>query len=83
MGKSPFEDILVQQCAEKKVKLHIIDSQKEGLLTFDKIMELSPDIVSSTVWFCGPVMFRKVVEDGMKQNNISLNKLHFDNFSFR
>lgn len=83
MGKSPFEDILVQQCAEKNVKLHIIDSQKEGLLTFDKIMELSPDIVSSTVWFCGPVMFRKVVEDGMKQNNISLNKLHFDNFSFR
>lgn len=83
VGKSPFEDMLVQQCADKNIKLHIIDSQKAGLLTFDKIIGLAPDIASSSVWFCGPVMFRKVIEDGMKKTNTPIKKLHFDNFSFR
>lgn len=83
IGKSPFEDIIVKQCAEKNIKLHIVDSQKEGVLTFERIMELAPDTASYSIWFCGPEMFRKMIEKGMKRNNMTLKKLHYDNFSFR
>ncbi len=82
-GKSPFEDMIKKQCVEKNIKLHIIDSKKGGKLTFDKIMEIAPDITSSSIYFCGPVMFRKTIEDGMKKNNKAFNDFHYDNFSFR
>ena len=46
-------------------------------------MELAPDTASYSIWFCGPEMFRKMIEKGMKRNNMTLKKLHYDNFSFR
>lgn len=70
-------------CEETGVKFYYHNTVKDGLITFDKMKEVCTEIENSSVWFCGPKPFFKVVEEGMKNNNIDLEKLHYDNFSMR
>lgn len=83
IGDTPFDSLLEELCAKANVNLHMVDTNKEGLLTYEKIKSITPNILSSSIWFCGPVGFRNVVHRGLKQDNINMLSFHFDNFSFR
>lgn len=83
IGDTPFDSLLEELCAKENVNLHMVDTNKEGLLTYEKIKSITPNILSSSIWFCGPVGFRNVVHKGLKQDNINMLSFHFDNFSFR
>lgn len=83
IGDTPFDSLLEELCAKANVNLHMVDTNKEGLLTYEKIKSIIPNILSSSIWFCGPVGFRNVVHKGLKQDNINMLSFHFDNFSFR
>lgn len=83
IGDTPFDSMLQEMCAKANVNLHMVDTNKDGLLTYEKIKSLTPSISSSSIWFCGPVGFRNVVHKGLKQDNINMLSFHFDNFSFR
>ena len=83
IGDTPFDSILQEMCAKANVNLHMVDTNKDGLLTYEKIKSLTPSISSSSIWFCGPVGFRKVVNNGLKQDNVNMALFHFDNFGFR
>lgn len=83
IGNTPFDNMLKELCDKAGVTLHIVDTQKEGLLTYDKIKSLTPEITSSSIWFCGPAGFRQSVFKGLKADNVNASLFHFDNFSFR
>lgn len=83
VGKSPFDDKIKSLCSKSNVKLILVDTNKDGLLTYDKIKSLAPDIAASSIWFCGPYGFRRCVEKGLKADNISIKNLHYDSFTFR
>lgn len=83
IGDTPFDVMLKNMCEKAGVTLHMLDTQKEGLLTYNKMKEIAPNITSSSIWFCGPIGFRQAVFKGLKEDNIDLNLFHFDNFSFR
>lgn len=83
IGDTPFDSLLEELCAKANVNLHMVDTNKDGLLTYEKIKSITPNILSSSIWFCGPVGFRNVVHKGLKQDNINMLSFHFDNFSFR
>ncbi len=82
-AKSEIDDMLVSLCEKAGVKLTIVDTTKSGMLTFDKIKEMLPNISTSSVWFCGPTGFRKVIQKGFKENNFNLSNIHYDIFMFR
>lgn len=83
IGDTPFDSMLQELCAQANVNLHMVDTNKDGLLTYEQIKSITPNILSSSIWFCGPVGFRNVVHKGLKQDNINMLSFHFDNFSFR
>lgn len=83
IGDTPFDSMLQEMCAKANVNLHMVDTNKDGLLTYEQIKSITPNILSSSIWFCGPVGFRNVVHKGLKQDNINMLSFHFDNFSFR
>lgn len=83
IGDTPFDNMLKNLCDKANVTLHVVDTQKDGLLTYDKIKAFAPNITSSSIWFCGPVGFRQAVFNGIKSDNINATLFHFDNFSFR
>ncbi len=82
-GKSPLEDRVKELCDKIGVKLTIVDTSKDGYLTYNKIKEISGDIENSSIWFCGPYPFRRGVEKGLRVDNININNLHYDSFTFR
>lgn len=82
-GKSPFEDKLHTLCSKSNVKLITVDTDKEGMLSYNKIKQLAPDIIYSSIWFCGPYRFRRNVEKGLKADNISIKNIYYDSFTFR
>lgn len=83
IGDSPFDEKLKVLCEKAGVNLHLVDSKKDGLLTYDKIKTITPNITSASIWFCGPLGFRKSIYNGLKADNINTSLFHFDNFSFR
>lgn len=83
IGKSPFEEKLNTLCSKANVKLITVDTDKDGMLSYEKIKNLAPDIISSSIWFCGPYGFRRNIEKGLKSDNININNLHYDSFTFR
>lgn len=83
IGESSVYPVVKNLCSLAGIKLHYIDTNKDGLLNFEKILKLSsPDNLNS-IWFCGPEGFRKMVEKGMKENNISSKNIHYDIFNIR
>lgn len=82
-GKSPFDDRINTLCSKANVKLITVDTDKEGMLSYEKIKKLAPDISSSSIWFCGPYGFRRNIEKGLKADNIDIKNLHYDSFTFR
>lgn len=82
-GKSPFEDKLHTLCSKSNVKLITVDTDKEGILSYKKIKQLVPDIIFSSIWFCGPYGFRRNIEKGLKADNISIKNIYYDSFTFR
>lgn len=83
IGESSLYPVVKSLCSLAGIKLHYVDTNKDGLLNFEKILKLSSPENLNSIWFCGPEGFRKMVEKGMKDNNINSKNIHYDIFNIR
>ena len=61
--------------------VYLIDSQKEGYLTVEKILETIQIKGTPDVYFCGPKVMRESLRKGFENNNMIV-KFHFEEFTF-
>lgn len=74
---------LEQTAAEAKVKLHVIESPVDGLLTVERLAEVTDDWGNTGVWFCGPSGFGQAILHGLQQRGLPSGNFHQELFQFR
>ncbi len=65
------------------VKLHLIVTSKDALLTQDQIRAVVPDWKSASIWFCGPNAFGKSLRKDFLCNGLSAQNFHQELFEMR
>lgn len=74
---------LEQVASEAKVRLHVIESPVDGPLTVDRLAEVTPDLGSTGVWFCGPAGFGQAIRQALHQRGLPSGNFHQELFQFR
>jgi len=74
---------LEQVATEAKVRLHVIESPVDGPLTVDRLAEVTTDLGSTGVWFCGPAGFGQAIRQGLHQRGLPSGNFHQELFQFR
>lgn len=81
---SPRMEQKLQKAAEAAgVRLHLIRSPHEGLLTGERIRSLAPQWKNASFWFCGPAAFGKALRADFSGNGLSSRDFHQELFAMR
>ena len=72
----------LSKLATKNLKVHLLNSDKDGFLTVEKIQEVTGIQEKVTVYFCGPEAMRESILAGFEKQGIDV-KLHYEEFDFR
>ena len=76
-------DKLAADALAANVKLHILESPKNGLLTPEQIRKDNPDWMNASVWFCGPAKFGEVMKKDFIQHGLKAENFHQELFEMR
>lgn len=76
-------DKLAADALAAKVKLHILESPKNGLLTPGQIRKDNPDWLNASVWFCGPAKFGEMMKKDFIQHGMRAENFHQELFEMR
>ena len=76
-------DKLAADALAANVKLHILESPKNGLLTPKQIRKDNPDWMNASVWFCGPAKFGEVMKKDFIQHGLKAENFHQELFEMR
>ena len=78
-----FIDHLSELAKSAGVKLHVIDSNKDGFLDVDRISREVPGWKEATAWFCGPAGFGVARKKGFKKLGFDTDGFHQELFEMR
>jgi predicted ferric reductase len=65
------------------IKLHLIVTSKDALLTGDHIRSVVPEWHSASIWFCGPSEFGNSLRKDFLRNGLSAKNFHQELFEMR
>lgn len=65
------------------VRLHLVDSGKDGFVDLARLAQWIPDWRSADVWFCGPATFGDAIHHAMRANSLPDSRFHRENFEMR
>lgn len=65
------------------VRLHIVDTGKDGLVDLAKLALLTPDWRAADVWFCGPSKFGDSLYQAMHAAGLPTHRFHRELFEMR
>ncbi|MDR0275377.1 MAG: ferric reductase-like transmembrane domain-containing protein [Burkholderiaceae bacterium] len=81
---SPFADRLRALCERARVRLHWIDSGRDGLLTLERILANQRRAAHEHhLWFCGPQAFGDALQRAWRQAGLGARRFHREHFAFR
>ena len=70
--------------AEKAgVRLHLIVTPKDGLLTAEQIRTSVPNWLHASIWYCGPATLGKILKQDFTASGVSSKNFHQELFEFR
>ena len=76
-----FPENLEARCAAARVQLHHHISQRDGLLSPERIgARLQP---GSSVWFCGPANWGRSLREALVAHGLARRAFHQEAFEFR
>lgn len=78
-----FPNDLMEKCERAHVELNHINSIKNNCLIKQLSDQIDINEQDISIWFCGPAGLLEAVKKVLKDKNIKLNKLHYDNFKMR
>jgi len=74
----------VRELAERAgVAFHLLDTQKEGFLTLERLQAWAPGWREADVWFCGPLGFGKSLYGSMAAAGLPDGRFHQELFEMR
>ena len=65
------------------VTLHLLVDGQDGLLDARRIRALVPDWQRSSVWFCGPAAFGRMLKTGLEASGMAGDRFHQELFQMR
>lgn len=65
------------------IRLHLVDSRKEGRLEGKRIRHLVPEWALSSIWFCGPQGFAHSLRDDFLLHRFPVANFHHELFEMR
>lgn len=75
---------MLQYIAEQaNVRLHLIESQKMGRLTGEKIRHLVPNWQQASIWFCGSSTFAQQLKQDFATQKFEMKHFHQELFEMR
>lgn len=74
---------LRELAAQAGVKLHVIITPRDPLLTVERLAQVVPDHASAEVWFCGPIKFGESLRQGLRQLGLPADCFHQETFEMR
>ncbi|EDL55392.1 hypothetical oxidoreductase [Vibrio mediterranei AK1] len=84
--ESPSPSLIIEmESAARKanVEFHVIDNRLKPFLSIEQIRQKYPDIAQRSIWFCGPVGFRKALLAQLKAIRFDTKNFHSELFNFR
>ncbi|MFM2666102.1 ferredoxin reductase family protein [Vibrio mediterranei] len=84
--ESPSPSLIIEmESAARKanVEFHVIDNRLKPFLSIEQIRQKHPDIAQRSIWFCGPVGFRKALLGQLKATRFDTKNFHSELFNFR
>ncbi|MCY9854133.1 ferric reductase-like transmembrane domain-containing protein [Vibrio mediterranei] len=84
--ESPSPSLIIEmESAARKanVEFHVIDNRLKPFLSIEQIRQKHPDIAQRSIWFCGPVGFRKALLGQLKAIRFDTKNFHSELFNFR
>lgn len=76
-------DKLTDDAKAAGVKLHLLVTPKDGLLTAEQIRVALPDWRSASIWFCGPAAFGDTLSNDFITNGLPASDFHRELFEMR
>lgn len=76
-------DKLTEDAKAAGVRLHILQSEKDGRLSGERIRELIPDCAHASIWFCGPAEFGQSLRKDFIAQRLAPGSFHQELFEMR
>lgn len=83
IAQANYKDEIEKEVAQKpNLKFVLSDSETHGHFTIDKLY-ISSQLKDHSVFICGPEVMRESYIDELLQKGLSINDVHYEEFSFR
>ncbi|WP_058914355.1 ferric reductase-like transmembrane domain-containing protein [Entomohabitans teleogrylli] len=82
-GRQDAPEGLQALCLQAGVRLHLVNSQRQGRLHSATLRQAIPSGAHAGVWFCGPAAFGRALRRGLASDGGGAVEFHSDNFSMR
>ena len=69
--------------AKTGVRLHLLVTPRDGLLTLERLEQLIPQWLTADVWFCGPSAFGTAMREAMTKRGFPTARFHQELFEMR
>lgn len=80
----PMGDELLRRDAQAAgVNLHLHYSDRDGLLSAERVREQVPRLAEADVWFCGPAAMGSALKEGLQPLGVSSARFHQELFEMR
>lgn len=66
-----------------QVRLHVMVSGKDGRLSVERLCQMAPEWLVSSVWFCGPAGFGQNLREGLVARGLPAADFHQELFDMR
>ncbi len=83
---APDDDFIAQVrdlATQAGVRVHLLVTPRDGLLTLDRLTELVPDWIEAEIWFCGPAQFGRSLHEAMVARGLPKTRFHQELFEMR
>ena len=76
-------DKLTTDAEKAGVRLHLIVTPKDGLLTAEQIRTSVPNWLNASIWYCGPATLGNILKQDFTANGVPSKNFHQELFEFR
>ncbi len=81
--ESQFPISLKELCDKAGVNLYHLNANKREFFSTDILKNKFDDLGMSSIWFCGPLPLRTIIDKGLKSLQFNNSNFHYDSFSMR
>ncbi len=75
--------LMAQDAKAAGVRLHVLSSERDGLLTAARLTQQVPDWQGADIWFCGPARFGRSLKNDLVVMGLPESRFHQELFQMR